>query len=261
MEELQKKAAGGLAAFQQFKNQGPIVGFEDIDASDIKMPRIKLLQAQSDEAAESKGKPGQYYNTVTGEVFDSLDVIFLTFGKQRVRWPEKFKRGDDPLCRSADAHKSDEDGVDCASCSYAKWGKNKEKPECSLSYAWLGCVDAPQKNYPMFRTVVTAASMVATKDFINQIVQYNLPPFIFKVTLSSKLMKNDKGSFYVMEYSFKQNEDGSPATINPNDYSYFEEKCKNMRGMFIDARKNDLKSMSNEMTDADIETSDESAVF
>jgi hypothetical protein len=52
-------------------------GYENQDMSDRKLPIIELLQSNSPEVAESKGKiwAGQFRNTVTGEVYDEVYFV------------------------------------------------------------------------------------------------------------------------------------------------------------------------------------------
>jgi hypothetical protein len=52
-------------------------GYENQDMSDRKLPLIELLQSNSPEVAESKGKiyAGQFRNTVTGEVYDEVYFV------------------------------------------------------------------------------------------------------------------------------------------------------------------------------------------
>lgn len=52
-------------------------GFENQDMSDRKLPIIELLQSNSPEVAESKGKvwAGQFRNTVTGEIYDEVYFV------------------------------------------------------------------------------------------------------------------------------------------------------------------------------------------
>src|SRR5688572_13015546 len=47
-------------------------GFENQDMSDRKLPLIELLQSNSPEVVDSKGKcwAGQFHNTVTGEIYE-----------------------------------------------------------------------------------------------------------------------------------------------------------------------------------------------
>ena len=52
-------------------------GFENQDMSFRKLPMLVVLQSNSPQVVESKGKvhAGQIYNTVTGEVFDEIVVV------------------------------------------------------------------------------------------------------------------------------------------------------------------------------------------
>lgn len=52
-------------------------GYENQDMSDRKLPIIELLQSNSPEVAESKGKiyAGQFQNTVTGEIYDEVYFV------------------------------------------------------------------------------------------------------------------------------------------------------------------------------------------
>ncbi len=52
-------------------------GFENQDMSDRKLPIIELLQSNSPEVAESKGKlwAGMFRNTVTGEVYEEVYFV------------------------------------------------------------------------------------------------------------------------------------------------------------------------------------------
>ncbi len=52
-------------------------GFENQDMSDRKLPIIELLQSNSPEVVQSKGKiyAGQFRNTVTGEIYDEVYIV------------------------------------------------------------------------------------------------------------------------------------------------------------------------------------------
>jgi hypothetical protein len=68
-------------------------GFENQDMSDRKLPIIELLQSNSPEVAESKGKvwAGQFRNTVTGEIYE--EVLFTPAITDHV-WTEWVGRDD-----------------------------------------------------------------------------------------------------------------------------------------------------------------------
>lgn len=52
-------------------------GYENQTMADRKLPIIELLQSNSPEVVESKGKvyAGQFRNTVTGEIYDEVDFV------------------------------------------------------------------------------------------------------------------------------------------------------------------------------------------
>ena len=68
-------------------------GFENQDMSDRKLPIIELLQSNSPEVAESKGKvwAGQFRNTVTGEIYEE---VFFTPAITDHCWTEWIPRDD-----------------------------------------------------------------------------------------------------------------------------------------------------------------------
>jgi hypothetical protein len=64
-----------LAEFDYGDDAGK--GFENQDMTDRKIPIIQLLQSNSPQVVESKGKiyPGQFLNTVTGKVMDEVHFV------------------------------------------------------------------------------------------------------------------------------------------------------------------------------------------
>jgi hypothetical protein len=68
-------------------------GFENQDMSDRKLPIIELLQSNSPDVVESRGKiyAGQFRNTVTGEIYDE---VFFVAGVTDKCWTEWVSRDD-----------------------------------------------------------------------------------------------------------------------------------------------------------------------
>ena len=63
-------------------------GYENQDMSDRKLPLIELLQSNSPEVAESKGKvyAGQFKNSVTGEIYDEVSFVPAITDHCFVQW-------------------------------------------------------------------------------------------------------------------------------------------------------------------------------
>lgn len=65
-------------------------GLEDVDASDIAIPRLTI-----------EHKTGQFKDSLSGSIYNSgLEVILLGLVKQRVYWRADTDEGDIPLCKS-----------------------------------------------------------------------------------------------------------------------------------------------------------------
>lgn len=67
------------------------IGLEDIDQSDIVMPRITIDH-----------KEALFKDSLSGATFSSLKVVLLGQVKQRLMWASETEDGDKPLCKSPD---------------------------------------------------------------------------------------------------------------------------------------------------------------
>ena len=229
-----------LSAFAEFQNKdGVALGLENVEVTDIKMPRHKLLQSNSVEVSTGKGKPGQFYNTLTGECSDELEVSLLCMGRSRVRFEKPYKRGAQPVCRSFDA-KHSQDGELCKNCEFADWDKAKEAgenaPPCRESLTWTFLENGAVGELPS-RIIVSGASRAGHANFITMLTGTGYPPFIFKTKISSAQTQNDSGIFYVMNFEIMTDENKAPATYSLDQARQLEAECKkwkNMQDRFAD---------------------------
>lgn len=209
--EVTKQQEQQAMDFSLFAGAG-VTGI-DVNQSDMKLPKFKLLQATSLEVAKSNGKlhAGQFYNTVTGEAVDEIEAVLLDQGKSMIMWNEKFKRGEDPICRSFDGRVKVEGCGDgnCETCQYSSQNQkawenakkqNKTKPDCSMSYVFIG-VDV-KTNAP-FRIIVSGASVANGKAFLNKLVplleRNKMPIYATKCKFVSRQEENDQGTYYVID--------------------------------------------------------------
>jgi len=77
-----------------------VSGFGNLDLSrDLAIPYINILQSNSPQLNKSKAeyveaaRPGQFYNTVTQEVTDSIDVIPVYYQLKYVEWKPREQGG------------------------------------------------------------------------------------------------------------------------------------------------------------------------
>ncbi|MEG0728188.1 MAG: hypothetical protein RR420_01060 [Anaerovoracaceae bacterium] len=227
-----------LSLFQQ--GDTGVTGLETIDASDIKMPKIKLLQPTSPEVQKSKGKilAGQFYNTVTQAVTDEVEVVFLAIEKTRVMFPTPFKRGEEALCKSYDAVHGQGCGSGvCAKCDYSNWDKakadGKNKPDCNMGYVWIG-VDA-HTNEP-FRMIMSGAAVAETKDFLSKLRASGISPYRLIVTLGTEEKDTDSGVFYIPVYKGMRGNTGilneAKDAVDPAKVAEIQRNIEAFRGLF-----------------------------
>ena len=126
-----------------------------LDAGDIIMPRVKLLQAQSEEVNGDPplGKVGEFFNTLTSVSYGSkLRFVPILPFKQRILLVRNERLaainatladgGLEALsseakgltCRSYDMERgSGNPGIECEACPLSKW-QGDEPPHCSETY-------------------------------------------------------------------------------------------------------------------------------
>lgn len=193
----------GLSGLDKYKAKKgeDVAGLEVMDQTDIKLPKIRLLQSNSIEVTKGGFKAGQFYNSITKTVTDSVPGILLSLAKSRVMWPDKFKRGDEPTCRSFDNITSFDGTKKCINCPFQDWDKakaeGKNKPDCNMSYGWMGVL---LESKSPFRITMGGMSVGPTKDFLNVIAPNRLPAYVYHVIISSKQEENENGVFYVAQY-------------------------------------------------------------
>lgn len=246
-------SAADFADLVSDTNKG-VSGLENIDSSDIVMPKVKLLQAMSLEASKGLGKPGEFLNVTTGEVADMSDIILLCMQHSRIRFSTPFKRGEAPLCRSLDGIRST-DGVECKNCQYADWdniAEGKNKPDCNLGYTWLAMPYNENGEYTIpFRVIVAGAGITEMKKFITNVnctaAPLGLPMWVFRYEAKSEQVEKDGNIFFVPKFSIKKNADGSPMFINPK----FKDQIKGVYESWT--------SMMNQINKFDLDNADEMA--
>lgn len=195
------------------RNDGSgIEGLDDVDASDMTMPMIKIVH---DEAL--------WEDSLSGEKFPELDVVLLGLIKQRILWPSEVADGDSdgPLCRSynftlghpgSDFTKKDNKvtplevsgftqadldagPLSCTSCNLKEWGSHplRDVPWCVEQFVFavmLGEPDEPM-GAPAIMTL-QRSSMKPAKAYLTSFLRARSPLFTARTTL--KLNGQSRGS-------------------------------------------------------------------
>jgi len=132
----------------------PRRALDEYGANDMALPEIRLLQKTGGEYAKSLGgEAGKFYNTITDEILDELNIIVVDILSGRARWGQEITSSG-PLCFSLDARsKESADGQDCENCEYrldTPWSvdASERRKMCPLNYIILG-IDIDHDNMPL----------------------------------------------------------------------------------------------------------------
>lgn len=72
------------------KNSGTARGSESVTSEDIQIPRLEVAQDLSAIVKSGDAKPGDLYNSVTGEVYpDGVNFVPIMFTKQYLVWKDR----------------------------------------------------------------------------------------------------------------------------------------------------------------------------
>ncbi len=176
-------------------------GFENIEKSDILLPRIKLLQALSPEVTnELAMKPGTMLVGLTNlNLGTKILITPILHFRSRIKWFPK-DDGGGIECSSPDGKKPMTDMLcsECGVCKFKDWndtGKTvkEQAPACTLYENFLVLVGDKQEPVllPMERTKLKTA-----KKFYSMGALKNCDMWNFQYELSVAKDKNDKDQPY-----------------------------------------------------------------
>lgn len=220
-----------------------VEGLEDVSASDLTMPMIKIIH---DEA--------MWEDSLSGQRFDEIDVVLLGLIKQRVLWPSEVSEdAEAPLCRSynftvgipgdkfsvsekrdpnspmiasgftADEVESGE--LACGSCNLKEWGSHpsRDVPWCVEQYVFAVMLGEPDEDLgsPAILTL-QRSSMKPAKSYITSFVRTRQPLFVARTNL--KLDARSRGS---VRYSVPKFVKGVPT--DPDFHGQYAEMYRQVK--------------------------------
>jgi len=205
--------------------QGPIeTGLEEMDAGDLIIPRLTITQPTTPDI--DAANQGKFCVNITGDFTDKMTVAMIKLNKSRILFPEKYKRDNDPLCRSHDFRTPASDIPNatpmCDSCGtlplapgekkakhkcpYANWTSDEKgkpvPPRCQE--VWNSLIVDLESYMPMFfslkstalkpfRKIVSAISMISQAK--------KIPMWSMSFDMSLEKTVNDSGTFYVPSFA------------------------------------------------------------
>lgn len=146
---------------------------DEYQPQEMAIPEWRLIQKTgADYAKTLGGEPGQFFNTVTAEIADELNIVIVDILSGRTRWGQEITSSG-PICASLDARSNRSvSGMDCSECEYrvdTPWSVNapERRLKCCLNYTLLG-IDLDHEHTPMiFR--MHGISAIAARQLITQL--------------------------------------------------------------------------------------------
>ena len=180
-------------------------GGENLEEGDAgQPPRLKLCQNTTPDApAES----GQFFNTLTGETFDAIEVIpLLPLVSTRIEYFRPYTKGESPYCASDDGKMPREsterrqlqnrkDGP-CATCPAAQWGDpevpgGKRIP--SICVRQRNFMVMIRKSGDMAQITMQKTGTPSARQTTALMIAAGIRKSMF---LTSKFVQNDSGDYY-----------------------------------------------------------------
>jgi len=171
-------------------------GLEFLDQEDIIFPRIRLVQPTS---KTDNGKPGDFVNDLTGEVFRERRLHVVRYYPGQALWDDE---SDVPICVSRDGKVPDPSietpfAESCETCAKSQWIDNKP-PDCAKTYSFV-VIDL-ESGMPctlqVSRTSAQAAKKILSFAFLNK-----LPLRELECKIASKEQRQGRGVYYIVTAS------------------------------------------------------------
>jgi hypothetical protein len=220
-------------------------GLGDIEASDLRMPRLSIDK-----------DTGTWQSSMGQEKFEYITAIPLGVVKQRVLWqPNMSDDNVGPMCKSPNAKegyptlkgKNEElfpwqasgfnpgdfplnpDGravVPCTSCRLASWGSHPDGKKAWCSEQWtIPVIYGAEDDEPQISALLTAqrSSLAGAKSFFAGLYQRQKPGFAFKVKIGLIAQTRGKNKYYVPTWSIIGGTDEEEWPVYSNSYVAFRE--------------------------------------
>ena len=180
-------------------------GTENIDRSDMTLPRLGLCQNNSPQRIRTDAKyieglrEGDFFNSITGEVYgERLQIVPLLFYKSRILFGEEM--GGPLRCQATDGlHGIGTPGGECTTCPLSQFGVDGTKPECHKLFNYAALVVAKDgRVHPegMLVFSLKSSGLKVAMDWNALIKLRRADIFAGVYEISSVHQKNDKGQWY-----------------------------------------------------------------
>lgn len=227
-------------------------GLENVDQSDLLLPRLGLCQALSPQRRKSDSSyieglnEGELFNTVTKEIYgEEIEIVALFFFKNRIKF-NPIEEGGGIDCISingVDGGRICPDG--CSACKFSVWGNGEtegdatnDSPLCTVYHNFMAF--AMKDNSPVAMSFKSTGLKVS-KQFLASVRLTNMPMYARKYKITVKEMSSGQNHWFEKQINFI----GFPTA---EEYKNFEHQYKQLKAMNVQV------DMSGEAGDTSFET-------
>lgn len=247
--ELIEKTSAGLA---EVNNNVPM-GFEDEDANDMIIPRVKVIQTLSPERKEKIADEGDIINSLTKEKLNGKKFIPVFKFNNNVWWKDR-SEGGGILCMARDGKvgkTSDEKTLLCQQCRRCEFDNSKTGkealPTCTKYINFFGFFEGERA--PIILSFSKTCYNEGKKLYsLAKVTMQNM--WNFGYTLSEKLMNKGGNEWYVpvMTAAGPTSEEDREFALNL--YRVYRNELQNMEYDMDDTSMSETSSAPSVDTDA-----------
>jgi hypothetical protein len=187
---------------------------DHIGGEDLLKPEIKLIQGTGGASAKAAGgQPGQFFNTMTGEVYpNGFEFIVVDFTIQRCYWGRDVIGDEPPMCTSMDALSYESsDGKNCRTCEFlldnaAQVQAKERRSKCTKQPGFFGLLLPNLEPFQFRASGISATAVIAlisrfkfNRSCRNPDDPSQIDYHRFKISVSSQTITSPSGTAYAIK--------------------------------------------------------------
>jgi hypothetical protein len=267
---LARPSSAGIEVPDYLRPKGRAAqGGENVDSTDVLIPRLGLCQSMSHERLRNDAKfipgleEGMFFNSVTGKIYgDKVLLIPAFFFRTRIRF-KPLDEGGGIVCQALDGKTGAGDpGGNCLTCPMSTF-HDDEPPECT-EFKNFAAIIVPDAGLPTLEDAIVVGwkvTQLKAAKTLNQLLRMRgLDYYASIIEVTSATQKNDKGTFYVPVPKFTdrrtdcstKDQKAPPSLVSPEVYAIGRSVYAGMKALQAQGKlKIDIESDDNPLADDD----------
>jgi len=186
-----------------------IEGMEGLEMDMLQIPRLKLLQALSEEVSEFSFPAGSFVNSVTKELVGDpakgkdgveLEIVVVLIAPRTRIYLRGLDDGGGNLCRTIDGKTGvGEPGGNCKTCIHSQWSSD-QPPACTDMINVFILAKGYDLPVPL-SLGFGKTNNKAGRQLVNFLAMKQVNPWMFTYKVKSKFTEKDQYKYYTLQVS------------------------------------------------------------